>query len=71
MQWNAFDYFAHTRKIRMRYFSIFWSKSQTYWEKLDNMIFSIYWRKTTHKKHFTHLSSLEKCLLFLCHLYVL
>jgi thiamine pyrophosphokinase len=49
MEWNAFDYIAHRRKIRMRYFSIFWSKSQTYWEKLDNMIFSVYWRKTTQK----------------------
>jgi thiamine pyrophosphokinase len=50
MQWNAFDYFAHRRKIRMRYFSIFCSKSQTYWEKLDNMIFSVHWRKTTQKE---------------------
>jgi hypothetical protein len=30
------------------------------------MIFCCYWRKTTHKKNFTNLSSLEKCILFLC-----
>jgi hypothetical protein len=35
-------------------------------KNLDNMIFCCYWRKTTHKKHLTNLSSLEKCLLFLC-----
>jgi hypothetical protein len=34
-------------------------------KKLDNMIFSSYWRKTTYKKHFTNLTSLENYLLFL------
>jgi hypothetical protein len=48
-----------------RYLCIFLSKSQTYWKKLDNMIFSCYWRKTIQKKHFTNLNSLEKWLLFL------
>ena len=43
-------------------FPFFWSKSQTYWKKAW---ISSYWHKTTYKKHFTNLSSLENYLLFL------
>jgi hypothetical protein len=46
---------------------IFWSTDLKDTEQNDYIyFFSCYWRKTTQKKHFTNLSSPEKCLLFLC-----